>query len=235
MHAERGVMDEKKLIQHMDKLFGRETRRGPKTETLTEDPGYQIDYHPGNDVILSYLRGELNRELRSPEEVMQGVIRGDLAGWHSPEIAAHIRICDKCRSVAEDLKQKAVAQRWWETACKETIRFLEKYYTEQVNRFRESLDSIGRQPKERVLGFSYYTAPSPIGAWGLGEEETKQDKEGLSFLSMFASIVEELSLETIGKTAVSKSTLRKIVKEKLRNKNAPTSLAQQVIEYLQLG
>lgn len=221
-------MDEKALMKEMDQLFGAETRTGKQLAPST----VEISRHPSDEAILAYLRGELDPRLRSPETVMQGIIRGDLPNWHSPEMTAHLSICRTCEAKALELREMAEAQPWWVSACKLTIGFLGEFYPHLKVQFQVKLTELKNLPETMIKGLSFKSSASPIGSWGLGEEQGEESREGYAALAVIASAQEKFGLVDEKQPLLSERERRRFLDKICREKNIPRELRQQLEEYL---
>jgi len=65
-------------------IFGRELKR------------VKYKGHPPYWVLQQYLRGELKDERRFSEQILEGLITGELKEWTLPEVAAHVMTCKRC-------------------------------------------------------------------------------------------------------------------------------------------
>jgi len=74
--------------------------------------------HPPDIVLKSYLQGRLPEAIRPPAEVLEGLLKGELAEWGEVEVAAHVRTCKRCAARLEWL-QLPFWKRWFQQAISE--------------------------------------------------------------------------------------------------------------------
>lgn len=68
-------------------------------------------FHPSAEVLRAYVEKSLPKGLRKTDQVLKGVLRGDLLDWHQQEAGIHIRMCDRCSDLVATLRAEASSPR----------------------------------------------------------------------------------------------------------------------------
>ena len=87
-------------------------------ELFVRPPSLDYAYHPSDEVLRSYLRGELHDEWQFDEDFLPQLRRADLnGGWGLSEVSLHLLTCKFCceriaRFRAEELAELRRARGW---------------------------------------------------------------------------------------------------------------------------
>lgn len=100
--------------------------------------------HPSNQVLQRYLRGELRDERRFSEQILKGLITGELEEWMLPEVAAHVMTCERC--------SKTVAWLKWVEKVRVPMERSEQVIQEKIDSVLESPRFSGRRAFYRHVG-----------------------------------------------------------------------------------
>lgn len=196
-------------------LFGAQPSTAPEPQS-----------HPSEEILLSYLRGDLAFKIRRPQEVLEEIRKGNLKEWFAPDVGAHIGICKICKAKALELQEVAEAQPWWELASAIALSFVEKRYSAKLSNFKDRLHLVREMPAKMIEDWAWSGPPSPIGAWALGQEESNEDKEGIAVLSAASQALSEL-WEPVSKEFVLTDTVKQMFVKKLKAKSVPKEVTRQ--------
>jgi hypothetical protein len=206
-------MSKSKSFEEVEGIFGSWPKsKGDGIERLDAD---EFPDHPTDELILSYLRGSLNSD----------AIDSTDAGWSSRTLGAHIRLCNQCQTLAQELRRTAQAQSWWTMASEKTLAFLLTFYPSQANGFRSRLKHLGTLDTDSILNLGFGKATSPLSVWGIGNEESEEDDEGYAALSVISQV-----FQTIGDTG--EHAISDKLHQILEGKDYPRAFKEELGDFL---